>query len=255
MSYNRYIVAVGLIPSSPVHTQSSGPCPGCSGCSDCKKKEFPVHSFSDTTNPGTLNNDLPQPLTVQSQETKTTDTNEKEFRKGDICFYKSNDGHYEEATIESVTNGSNPVSYVIKFIPKHRETTAERLFKTVPDDGEVSDGGVLQEHQLHKTQYNPVIQQNEGPWRRSQEQVKNESQKLFGDTSNYKVKYDALRSEGAGHSHGVSKLNFVGERGQKHKKKSSSSGRTRKHTQNNTDVVEPVYPEADYSCMSFNNLY
>jgi len=251
--YNRYLVAIRFTPSSSVHTQSSGPCPGCSGCRDCKKKELPVYPFSDTTNPGTSDNDLSEPMNVQSQETRTTDTNEEEYKKGEKCFYKTRDGLFEEGIIVSVDKSETPCSYEVKILPHIKNTTADNLHKELPSYYKSED---LKEYPVNEIEEKGITALNDGPWHQSQEQVNNQSQKLFPMIPKSNVYRDAVRSEGAGHSHGAPRLKFGDvRRSQGRKKNSSSSGRTLKHTQNNTDVVEPEYPEADYSCMSFKNLY
>lgn len=221
--YNRYIVAFEFRPSSPVNTPSSGPCPGCSGCSDCKKKKFPGFPFYNTRNPGTLNNDLPQPLAVQSQETRTTDTNEEEYKEGDKCFYQPKDGPFEEGTVVSVDKSVKPFSYRVQLLPRTKETIAENLRKELPSYYTPEN---LQEHPLHLIQSKPVIAQTGGPLSQTQNELNRQLKHLTGKS----LKKKAMRSRRAQEDTG-------------------------KHRQNNTDVDEPVYPEADYDCMSFKKLY
>ena len=201
--YQRYLVRFEFNPSSVVHTPSLRSCPDCSKCVDCKKKDLSVYPFYDTREPETFNNDLQKQVTVQRQETRTMDTNEKVFQKGDKCFYKSKNGLYQEGTIESVDNAAQPTSYGVKILPYFIETNAEKLFRAIPDDDEVSDGGVLQEDPLHEIQSNPVIEQNEGPWRQTNNELSRQSQYFFNGSAEYDTDSGELSSEGVGRSRGA----------------------------------------------------
>ena len=203
-------------PSSVVHTPSSRPCTGCSKCVDCKQKELPVYPFYDTMKPGTFNNDLQKQVTVQRQETRTTDTNENVFQKGDKCFYKSKHGPFEEAIIENVDNSVNPPSYAVRILPRVKDTTAEKLYREVPDHGEVSNDGSLHDDSPHEMEFKHIVAENRGPWNQSKNELNNQIKSRL---------------------HGCSRVQYQGNNMKKH------------------DVVEPEYPEADYGCMSLKSLY
>jgi hypothetical protein len=203
--------------------------------------------------PGTFNKDSQVPVTVNSEETRTTDTNEKVFQKGESCFYKSEHGPFEQGIIESVDNSDNPTSYGVRILPRMKETTAKNLYRELP---QYYSQGVLQEDPVHETQSDDIVAGNNGPWSQSNKQLNNQSQELFSMLQKSGVYRDAVRFEGAGHSRGASKLTVKGKRrGQSITRNSLSSERTLKQGQNNTDVDEPVYPEADYGCMSLKSLY
>jgi len=202
-SYHAYLVSVELHPPSGEHTPLSRSCPGCSKCVDCKQKESPVYTFYDTMKPGTFNKISQEPVTVNSEETRTTDTNEKEFKRGDRCFYKSNEGLLRHAIITKVDHSVTPISYEVKILEYFTETNAEKLFRKIPDDDEVSDGGVLQEDPLHEIQSNPVIEPNEGPWRQTNNELSRQSQYFFNGSAEHDTDSGELSSEGAGRSRGA----------------------------------------------------
>ena len=193
-------MSVELHPPSGEHTPLSRSCPGCSKCGDCKQKESPVYPYCDTMKPGTFNKDSQVPVTVNSEETRTTDTNEKVFQKGESCFYKSEHGPFEQGIIESVDNSENPTSYGVRILPRMKETTAKNLYRELP---QYYSQGVLQEDPLHEIQSNPVIEPNEGPWRQTNNELSRQSQYFFNGSAEHDTDSGELSSEGAGRSRGA----------------------------------------------------
>ena len=210
--YHAYFVSVKLHPPSVVHTPSSRPCPDCSKCVDCKQKELAGFPFYDKREPETFNVDSQKPVNVKRQETRTTDTNEKEFKRGDICFYKSNEGLLRNAIITKVDHSETPISYEVKILEYFTVTTAEKLCSRQPDDGEVSDGGILQEDALHEIQSNPVIEQTEGPWSQSNKELSRQSTYFLNESPEHDTDSGELSSEGAGRSRGA-RAETVNDRG------------------------------------------
>jgi hypothetical protein len=172
--------------------------------------------------PGTFNKDSQEPVTVNSEETRTTDTNEKVFQKGESCFYKSEHGPFEEGIIESVDNSENPTSYEVRILPRMKETTAKNLYRELP---QYYSPGVLQEDPVHENQSNHVVAQNNGPWIQSNQHLNNQLN-------------HQLKRKSAVHSQRTMAGTSTAEPGW------------------SDDVWNPImYPEAEFGCMSLKSLY
>jgi hypothetical protein len=171
---NRYLVRFEWSPSSIIRTSPLRPCSGCSKCADCEKEKLAVVPYHEETEPNTFHVDSKEPVTVNREETRTTDTNEKEFKKGETCFYKSENGPFEEGIIESVDNSLYPPSYTVKLIPRVKVTTAKNLYRELPryySQHEMSHDPV------HEIQSDHIVAGNNGPWSQSNEQLKNQLSK------------------------------------------------------------------------------
>jgi len=273
--YHAYLVNVSV-----EHTPLSRSCPGCSKCVYCKKNESPVYPYHEKTEPNTFHVDSKEPVTVNREETRTTDTNEKEFKKGDKCFYKSRP--FQEGIIENVDNSVNPTSYGVQIIPRSIETTAEKLFREIPDDGEVSDGGVLQEDPVHEIQSDHIVAvaENNGPWTQSNEQLKNQLSKLNnfpGMMTNRVHKHTLHEPQRREYfpsmmTHRVHNYkpsgqqpNIATESTTVRGKLPSESGVRSRRAGPDTSTAKPrwlddewnpvMYPEAEFGCMSLKSLH
>jgi len=275
--YQRYLVSLEWSPSSVVHTPSSRPCPGCSKCVYCKKNELPVYPFYDTREPKTFNNDLQKQVTVQRQETRTTDINEKVFQKGEKCFYKSKFGPFQEAIITKVDNSVTPISYEVQILAHYKDTDAGNLYREIPQYHSEHE---MSHDPVHETQSDHIVAENNGPWSQSNEQLNNQlnKSKNFPSIKITSVRKHTLHEPQSSvylpsmMTHNVHKYkpsgpqpNIATQSPTVRGKLSSESAVRSRRAGLDTSTAEPrflddewnpiMYPEAEFGCMSLKSLY